>query len=75
MAAIRVDSDEAYKTAAAKSADYIKKNPNKPVMFLMELTKRFPDVTWRVIWGASVGTSDYSVFVDGTTGQFLTRTD
>ena len=71
IAAIRVDSDEAYKTAAAKSAEYIKKNPDKPVMFLMEQTRRFPDVTWRVIWGDSVSTSDYSVFVDGTTGKLL----
>jgi hypothetical protein len=73
IAAIKVDSDEAYKTAAENSADYIKKNPDKPVMFLMELGKRFPDVTWRVIWGNSVGTSDYSVFVDGSTGKFLER--
>ena len=55
------------------SADYIKKNPDKPVLFLMELGKRFPDVTWRVIWGDSVGTSDYSVFVDGSTGKYLER--
>jgi hypothetical protein len=73
IAAIKVDSDEAYKTAAEKSEDYIKKNPDKPVTFLMELGKRFPDVTWRVIWGDSVGTSDYSVFVDGTTGKYLER--
>ena len=73
MGAIKVDSDEAYKTAAEKSADYMKKNPGKPVMFLMELSKRFPDVTWRVIWGGSVGTSDYSVYVDGTTGQYLEK--
>ncbi|MGA2212282.1 MAG: hypothetical protein ABSH31_03315 [Bryobacteraceae bacterium] len=73
MAAIKLDTDEAYKTAAEKSAAYLKKNPDKPVMFLMELTKRFPDVTWRVIWGGSVGTSDYSVYVDGTTGQYLER--
>jgi hypothetical protein len=71
IGAIKVDSDEAYETAAEKSADYLKKNPGKPVMFLMEQTKRFPDVTWRVIWGGSVGTSDYSVYVDGTTGQYL----
>jgi hypothetical protein len=51
----------------------MKKNPSKPVMFLMELGKRFPDVTWRVIWGDSVGTSDYSVFVDGSTGKYLER--
>ena len=69
--AIKVDSDEAFKTAAAASKDYIKKNPNKPVLFLMELTRRFPDPTWRVIWGDSVGTSDYSVFVDASTGKLL----
>ena len=68
-----MDSDEAYETAAKESADYIKKNPGKPVVFLMELSKRFADVTWRVIWGDSVGTSDYSVFVDGTTGKYLER--
>ena len=73
VSAIRTDSDQAYETAAAKSADYIKKNPNKPVIFLMEQTRRFPDVTWRVIWGASVGTSDYSVFVDATTGEFFRK--
>jgi hypothetical protein len=73
IAAIKVDSDEAYATAAKESAEYIKKNPNKPVIFLMELGKRFPDVTWRVIWGDSVGTSDYSVFVDGSTGKYLER--
>jgi hypothetical protein len=71
IAAIKVDSDEAYATAVKESAAYIKKNPDKPVVFLMELGKRFPDVTWRVIWGDSVGTSDYSVFVDGTTGKYL----
>jgi hypothetical protein len=71
IASIKVDSDEAFTTAAAKGADYMKKNPAKPVIFLMELGKRFPDVTWRVIWGDSVGTSDFSIFVDGTTGKYL----
>jgi hypothetical protein len=73
ISSIKVDSDEAYATAVKESADYIKKNPDKPVIFLMELGRRFPDVTWRVIWGASVGTSDYSVFVDGSTGKYLER--
>jgi hypothetical protein len=71
IAAIKVDSDEAYKTAAEKSEAYLKKNPDKPVTFLMEQTRRFPDVTWRVIWGDSVSTSDYSVFIDGSTGKLL----
>jgi len=73
MAAIKVDSDEAYSAAAEKSADYIKKNPDKPLMFLMEQSRRFADVTWRVIWGDSVSTSDYSVFVDGSTGKYLEK--
>ena len=41
--------------------------------FLGKFTPRFPDTTWRVVWGESVGTSDYSVFVDASTGQFLER--
>ncbi len=73
IAAIKVDSDEAYAAAVKESAEYIQKNPNKPVVFLMELGRRFPDVTWRVIWGDSVGTSDYSVFVDGSTGKYLEK--
>ena len=71
MAAIRIDSDQAYNTAAKKSQEYIQKNPKMPISFLLEQTKRFPDVTWRVIWGASVGPSEYSVFVDATTGALL----
>ncbi len=71
IAALKVDSDQAYDTASKKSQDYIKKNPTKPVVFLLEQTARFPDPAWRVIWGESVGTSDYSVFVDATTGAYL----
>jgi hypothetical protein len=71
IAAIKIDTDQAYDVAAEKSADYIKKNPDKPVTYLLELTRRFPDVTWRVIWGESVSSSDYSVFVDASTGKYL----
>lgn len=73
IAAIKTDSDEVYATAAKKSEDYIKKNPGKPVNFIMEFGPHFPDLTWRVIWGDSVSTSDYSVYVDATTGQFLEK--
>jgi hypothetical protein len=71
IAAIKIDSDQAYDVAAEKSADYIKKNPNKPITYLLEQTRRFPDLTWRVIWGESVSSSDYSIFVDATTGKYL----
>lgn len=72
-AAIKTDSDEAYKEAEKVSAEYLKKNPDKPVNFLLELTPRHPNLAWRVFWGESVGTSDYSIYIDATTGQFLER--
>ena len=71
IAAIKIDSDEAYATAAKHSADYIKKRADRPISFLLEQTNRYPDLAWRVIWGESVSSSDYSVFVDASTGAFL----
>jgi len=73
IAAIRTDSDQAYDAAAEKSEDYIKKNPGKPITFLLEQPRRFANVAWRVIWGESVSVSDYSVFVDATTGKYLEK--
>ena len=73
LAALQKDSDEAHKVALEKSAEYIKKNPDKPIVYILEMTNRFPQLVWRVVWGESVGTSDYSVFVDAATGQFLER--
>lgn len=73
IVAIKTDSDAAYDLAVEHSADYVKKFPDKPVSFLLEQTRRFPDLAWRVIYGESVSTSDYSVFVDATTGKFLEK--
>ena len=72
-AALKIDTDAAFDTAAEKSQDYIKKNPDKVVSYLLEQNKRFPDPTWRVIWGESVSSSDYSVFIDATTGMLLEK--
>lgn len=69
--ALKIDSNEAWKTAMEKGADYAKKNPDKPILFLLENNKRFPNATWRVIWGESVGTSNFSIFVDASTGAYL----
>jgi hypothetical protein len=75
MAAIKVDSDAAYKTAmetpASKAADYDKKNPGKPITILLERTAKHPDPAWRIIWGESVGTSNFSVLIDASTGEYL----
>jgi hypothetical protein len=71
IAALKIDSDAAYKTALARSAEYVKKNPDKPISFLLEQTPRHPNLAWRVIWGTSVATSNYSIYVDASTGAFL----
>jgi hypothetical protein len=73
IAAIQKDSDQAYQAALEKSADYVKKNPDKPITYILEMTDHFSQLVWRVVWGESMGTSDYSVFVDAATGQFLER--
>ena len=70
MAAVKVDTDAAYQTALAQAGDYDKKNPGKPVTFLLERINRFPNPVWRVVWGESVGTSNFSVYVDASTGEY-----
>jgi len=49
------------------------KFPNKPMFFLLEMTSRAPDLSWRVVWADSVSNSDYSVYVDAVTGDFLEK--
>ena len=75
MAAVKVDSDAAYKTAMedpkTKAAEYDKKNPGKPITIILEKTNKHDDPVWRIVWGESVGTSNFSVLVDASTGSYL----
>jgi len=70
-AALKIDTPEALQTAILKSKDYLNKSGAKPqVTYLCELTSRFPDPVWRVLWGESVSASEWSVFVDASTGEY-----
>ena len=71
--AVKADTDAAYATAKSqpKAIEYDKKFPNKPITILLEKNNRFPDPVWRIIWGESAGTANFSVFIDATTGGFL----
>ena len=71
--ALQHDSDEAYKEAITKEDAYLKKGEKSEINFLLETTPRFPNAAWRVIWGETVGTARYSVFVDASTGKFLEK--
>jgi hypothetical protein len=72
--ALQIDTSEAFETAVSVSVDYLHRPGDRPpVTFLLESTPRFPNPTWRILWGASISTAEYSVFVDATTGKFLQR--
>jgi hypothetical protein len=68
-----IDSPAAYKTADEKAADYDQKHPGMPISFQLEKINQFSDPVWRVIWGESVGTSSFSIYVDASIGSFLEK--
>jgi hypothetical protein len=69
--AFKTDSPAAYEVAMQKSGDYARKNPGKEVKFLLEKTRRFANPCWQVFWGESISASNYSIFVDAATGEYL----
>jgi hypothetical protein len=71
VAALKEDSDQAYKVATGKAADYMKKNPDMEIVYQLELSGRNPNPAWRVIWGDSVSHSNFSILVDASTGQYV----
>ncbi len=71
IADVKIDTDAALATAKGKEGAYEKKNPGQPILYLLEKSAKFANPAWRVIWGESVGTSGFSVYVDATTGAFL----
>lgn len=71
IAAVKTDTPEVFETALKKAADYAKKHPDMPINFILESTDRFPNPAWRVLWGESPSTSNYSILVDASTGLYL----
>jgi hypothetical protein len=71
MLAVKIDTDAAYKTSLANGgAEYDKKNPGKPISMLLEKVTKHPNPVWRIIWGESASQSNFSVYVDASTGDF-----
>jgi hypothetical protein len=68
----RIDTPAALETAMSSGKTYLDKPGAKPpVNFLLEFTPRFPDVVWRVMWGETAGSAEYTVFVDASTGKLV----
>ncbi len=68
--ALKIDTDVAIATARGKSAEYLRKNPDLPVTPVLEKTKEIGNAVWRIYWG-NPATSNYSVLVDASTGQYF----
>ena len=73
VSALKTSSEKVYGVAMERreTKEYLKKNPDKRINILLEQTNRHPNLAWRVIWGESISRSDYSVFVDAPSGDFL----
>jgi hypothetical protein len=66
-----VDSDMAYKAAAAEAADWLKKNPDKKLSTIaLGNTYRFQSPVWYVQWG-DPKTGGYVGYVDASSGKVL----
>jgi len=73
MAAVKVDTDKAFETALKNGAEYDKKNPDRPILILLEKNTKFPNPVWRFVWGESLGTSNFSIFIDTSLGDFMEK--
>ena len=73
ISAASIDSTAAYKTADEKAGDYDQKHPGMTISFELDRVPQFPNPVWRVIWGESVATSNFSIYVDASTGTYLTK--
>jgi hypothetical protein len=72
--AMKIDTPEALQTAIVHSVTYFKNLGTKPhPKFVLECTARYPDPVWRVYWGDSVSTAEWSVFIDAATGTYQGR--
>ena len=68
--AVKVDTDAAFETALKKAVDYEKKRPGKPISMQLEKVKKYQEPVWRIIWGDSLQTSDFSVYVGASAGDY-----
>jgi len=73
-ALLKVDTTEALEAATTVAAPYLNKPGTRPpVSYLLqyEAASRFPNPTWRVMWGGTVSSAEYTVSVDATTGKVV----
>jgi hypothetical protein len=71
---IQIDTPEALETAIKESGEYLKRPGDKPpVTYLLHSTPRYPEPTWVVLWGTSLGTAKHTVTVGASSGKVLAK--
>src|SRR6185312_13232524 len=67
------DSDAAYKTVAAKAADWLKnpENAAKPVSLSLGAAQRFPAPVWYILMGDTK--NGFVAYVNAATGNIITK--
>jgi hypothetical protein len=76
IADVKVDTTEALETAKKQKeiGEFATKNPDMPVQYVLEWnTQLAPVAAWRVYWGATLSTSQASVFIDASDGKFIKK--
>lgn len=74
MSALKIDTPEALAAASENAKSYLDKAGDKPpVTYMLEYVPRYGTPVWRVMWGLTPGTSEFTVFVDAGTGKVLGR--
>ncbi len=71
IAAAKIDTDAAYETALKKAADFDGKHPGMVITYQLEQNNGYNNAAWRVLWGESASTSEFSVLIDATTGAYV----
>ncbi len=69
---LKVDSDKAFDTAQKHGGDkFLAKNPDTPVIYLLEWNRDANMPVWHVIYGNSRDDAKFRVMVNASTGDFI----
>src|SRR6202162_2604967 len=69
---LKVDSDKAFEVAQKHGGDKVlEKNPDTPILYVLEWNHATNELTWHVIYGNSRGDAKLTVAVNATTGEFI----
>jgi hypothetical protein len=69
---LKVDSDKAFETAQKHGGDKVlEKNPDLPVLYVLDWNRSTNELTWHVIYGTSRDDAKLKVAVNASTGDFI----